>query len=304
MDRVILVSGANGFLGRHVLKALSGKQGTQIVGVDLQDNMPQSFESEIEYKKADLENASELDDLVSSDELHAIVHLAGVLSKDDSIETHRLVFEANTGATLNMLELARKSGAVFVFPSTGLVYGDCKAPFTEDMTPSPGDFYATSKLLSERLIALFSLRYDIRAVIFRPSIIYGPGQTGSMFIPSLIRSILKKQEFPMTPGEQTRDFIYVDDVVEAIIRAIENEEISATYNLSYGHSVSIREAAHLAESLAGVSGCIRLGQKPYREKEVWEYALDNTKIVRELGWKPKTGLEEGLKRTVEWMRKG
>jgi nucleoside-diphosphate-sugar epimerase len=137
-------------------------------------------------------------------------------------------------------------------------------------------------------------------VIFRIGILYGPSQANAMFIPSLVRSLIAKKEFPMTKGEQKRDFVYIDDLVNALERAIDRPEISGMFNIGTGKAPMLKEVALRAEELAGVHGKLKLGAIPYREKESWEYCLDSRKAERELDWHASTTINEGLARTIAW----
>jgi UDP-glucose 4-epimerase len=297
MGGLILVTGAGGFVGRHVIAALVRAGRYRVVAIDRKQTPP-PLEEGVRYLRADLCDPAVIDTLTEEGPYTGIVHLAGLLSKGDDLDTHRRLHRVNVGATLSMLEVARRHQSAFVFPSTGLVYGDRPGPFTEDMTPRPGDFYALSKLMGEEFVGFFARRHGLRTVVMRPSIIYGPGQTGGMFIPALIDALRAGREFPMTAGEQKRDFVYVEDVASAVLAALEHEDTSTTVNIGGCVSGPIVEVARIAEKLVGTSGLLRPGAVPYREHEVWDYALDSTRAEEVLGWRPRVSIEEGLRRTI------
>jgi len=163
----------------------------------------------------------------------------------------------------------------------------------------PEDFYGYSKAAAEELILLFSRRYYLPLTIFRAALIYGPSQGGTMFIPSLVRSLLKGELFRMTAGEQTRDFLYIDDFVSALLLAC-SSGLSGVYNVGTGNALSMRSAALIAEQVTGREGLIELGALPYRVNESWQYCLSPEKLVREAGWIPRVGLREGLERIVQY----
>lgn len=301
MDRVVLVTGANGFVGRHVVRACSRRKGYRVVAVDLHERSAHSGPPDmpVEYLQCNLATVDAADTLCSRGPFTDVIHLAGFVAKGDDDNTYRTAFRANTEATLHALQAAQACNAAFVFPSTGLIYGNRPGPFTEDMTPNPGDFYALSKLLCEQLIDFYARRHGMRTVVLRPSIIYGPSQTGSMLIPSLLDALREGRPFPMTAGEQKRDFVFIDDVVRAFLLAIDGSHAAGVFNIASGTSTPIRDVAALTESLTRTTGLVRYGELPYREHEVWEYALDNTLATRELGWAPQVGLEDGIRRTIE-----
>ncbi|MFP4162450.1 MAG: NAD-dependent epimerase/dehydratase family protein [Chitinispirillaceae bacterium] len=290
----IVVTGVNGFVGRHVLGSLIGKK-ISAVGLDMQELSPFSHNG-FSYFRADIRERSSIE-TISSFKPDVIIHLAGLLSKADDPSVHSDLVDANVVGTMHVLEAARECGSKIVFSSSGLVYGDRNGPFTEDMACSPGDFYGYSKLAAEELIRLFHRRYGIPFTILRAAVLYGPNQGGSMFIPSLLKSLVMHEKFPMTAGEQTRDFIYIDDFVSALLLA-SLSDLDGVYNVGTGTPTSMKEAAALAEDLAGAKGLLQFGALPYRVNETWHYALSPEKLVRETGWTPRTGLREGMEKIL------
>src|SRR3989339_1221332 len=243
-----------------------------------------------------------MDRLGNAQPFDTVVHLAAVLSQAADMPTYFSIMNSNIQATFLLLEMAKKKNARVIFPSTALVYGGQKEPFREDMPTDPGDFYALSKSMCEQLIRFYGNKYGVRSVIFRIGILYGPSQTGVMFIPALVSALLSGKEFPMTAGEQTRDFVFIEDFIQALNRVIQDETVSGVFNIGTGHAPTLRETALAAEKVIGTTGKIKLGALPYREHESWEYCLNSGKVERELGWRAITGLEEGLSRTVDYSR--
>jgi nucleoside-diphosphate-sugar epimerase len=304
LDKVILVSGANGFIGRNLIEFLADDSSFRIIGVDLQSHytpLQKEPGPDFRYVQADVSEQDSMERLRQNGPLAAIVHLAGVTSQAEDSQTVARVFEANVKSTLLMIELAKADGAYFVFPSTGLVYGNAAGPFSEDMEPAPKDFYAFSKHLAEQIILRCNERTKMPFAILRAAVVYGPGQAGSMLIPSVIEALVAGRDFHMTPGEQKRDFLYVDDFVKAVDVCIRSGR-TGVYNVGTQRATRIIDAALLCQKLAGVTGKIKAGAIPYREGESWEYCLCIQKIRKELRWSPATGLEQGLRATIEWHR--
>ena len=302
MGKIVLITGAHGFLGRALVNRLLNRPGMHIVAVDLAGSSAFSGLSGISYHSGNLNDAAFIEALKKEYRFDVIIHLAGVLSKGDSPEEHQELFDSNCRSTLKVLDLARSCGAAFVFPSTGLVYGDQKKPFSETMVPQPGDFYAQTKLICEECITYFAHRYGLRTVIFRPAIIYGPGQCGTMLIPSLVKAMLTDTVYPMTPGEQKRDFVYIGDVVDAFCRAIDNDSVNGVFNVGSGIARTIISVAELIQTLAGKHDLLRPGALQYRHNEVWDYCLDSSKAERELGWKAATEISIGINETLTRMK--
>jgi nucleoside-diphosphate-sugar epimerase len=134
--------------------------------------------------------------------------------------------------------------------------------------------------------------------------VYGPGQNTGMFIPSAIIKLLNRQEFRMSPGEQIREFNYVDDVVEALIRlpACDDDIIGSVINVGNGVPYKIIEVIDTIRALIEDSACIQVGALPYRVGEVMESYCDNSLLKRLSGWEPQFSLEEGLRLTVQGYR--
>lgn len=306
MDNVILVTGANGFVGRNLINFLVNRPKTNIVAVDVHENfipLNENLHAGIEYHKGDLSSRPCIEKLSLMYRFDTIIHLAAIISQASDTNTYFAIMNSNIQATFLLLEMAQEHKARIVFPSTALVYGSQKGPFTEAMQTDPGDFYALSKLMSEQLIRFYGNRYALSWVIFRIGILYGAGQTNAMFIPTLVSSLLDGKEFPMTKGEQTRDFIYIDDLVNAIEIVLDQPEISGLFNLGTGHAPMLRDVAVMVEKLVGEENKVRPGAIPYRDKESWEYCVDGTKAKKILNWQPSTSLDAGINKTIDFERK-
>jgi nucleoside-diphosphate-sugar epimerase len=303
MDKVTLVTGANGFVGRALLKVLLKDRTRYVVAVDVQDSFagdPLHPGMNGTYIKGDLSNPGFIAELNERWNFSELVHLAAITSQSTDSKTILQIIELNIKATVFLLEAAKKNRCTFLFPSSGLLYGNQKPPFSVDMPAMPSDFYSMSKMMCEKLIAEFSLKNDIRSVVFRIGVLYGPGQTGGMFIPSIIRTVLDDQPFPMTGGEQYRDFVFIDDCITALDMALSDSKIRGVFNLGYGKSHSMKEVAENVEKLTGKIGLVKLGAIPYRPQESWEYCLDISQTEKVLGWKPLVDIRDGLKATIAY----
>jgi nucleoside-diphosphate-sugar epimerase len=178
-------------------------------------------------------------------------------------------------------------------------YGIQSSPYLESSIAKPISVYGVSKLsLTEHLIEL-SLKSGFPSVILRPSVVYGPNQPTNMFIPSVFNAIVEKRRLALSPGGQTRDFVHVDDVVEALISCITTEFIlpGSIYNLASQESLTIKEVANKIVDLYGSKYRILLefGALNYRSSEVMNYRVNAEKARKELGWKSKITLDEGVR---------
>ena len=302
MGMTILVTGANGFVGKNIVASLSNIADTKIVATDLQGMLQKTDETNtdaVTYLEGDHASKEFTASLQDGYRFDAIIHLAAVLSQAEDMQTYYSVMDSNIYTTFLLLETARQHNARILFPSTAMVYGDKKAPFSEDMRSDPEIFYALSKHLSEELIRFYGRKYDLGYVIFRIGILYGQWQSQGMFVPTIITKLLQGEEFKMTPGEQVRDFVHIDDFVEAVKKALAAKDVCGELNIGTGHAPSMKEMATTVERLTGVEGKVKIGAIPYRENELWEYRLDITHTQKVLGWQPGVSLEDGLRKTID-----
>jgi nucleoside-diphosphate-sugar epimerase len=156
-----------------------------------------------------------------------------------------------------------------------------------------------------RLLETMARVDGLKATVLRPSVAYGPGQAPDMLVSALVAALVAGQEMPMTAGEQTRDFVYVDDVVDALVRAAGTDAaVGRIINVGSGVPVRIRDVAQLAEDLTGAQGLVKLGALPYRPGEQMDYSLDVSLARELLGWTPSTSMKDGLRRTIDAARAG
>jgi nucleoside-diphosphate-sugar epimerase len=164
----------------------------------------------------------------------------------------------------------------------------------------PGNVYAASKVAAWAFCRTHYRAYGVPVVIVRPFNVYGPGQLERALVPAAIRAALNGEDFPATPGEQRRDFVYVDDVMDGLLAAavapgIEGESL----DLGTGQTTSVRELIERIFQLCEGRGKPKLGALPYRPGVVWELCADAERTYALTGWRAKTALEEGLRRTIE-----
>ena len=291
----IFITGINGFVGKHLAERFSGESNYRLTGVDLADSFTPLNEqpANLNYLRVDITKSDEVAAVFDKQQFDVIFHLAGILSKDESFQVHERAMNVNFKSTSILLEIARQQQARFLFTSTAMVYGNRSGPFTEDMDKDPGNFYALTKSLSEELILYFSKKFDVKSAIFRPAMLYGPGQAGDFFVPTLINALSKNEEFEMTAGEQKRDFVYIDDFINAIKLTIE-KEATGIFNIGSGNGQQIKEVAKTVELKLGVKDKLQLGALPYRDHEIWDYSLSSDKLLKETGWRPTVSIEQGI----------
>jgi UDP-glucuronate decarboxylase len=284
--REVLITGAAGFVGKRLARYLT-ELGYRVSGLDRAEN---GLGSHSEFCRCDLSDDASVAGAGFSARFDAIVHLAGALPRRT---TRSELFAVNTGATSAVLHhFAHRACHVVLF-STGLVYGEQPGPFVEDMECLPRHPYAQSKLAAEGLVQSWARMHGARATVFRPSVLYGNGAPADMLVSSLLTSLHRGEPVQMTPGEQLRDFLHVDDAARAVALVLEHG-ISGTFNLAAGASHSVREVAELIGRISGRKELLRIGALPYSPSEVFDYRLDARALRSAVGFAPAHTLQAGL----------
>jgi len=302
----VLVTGASGFIGSHLVKRLLKENAD--VHIILRKSSDLNRRSEVENKiminYGNITDYNFVRETINTLKPKKIFHLAGYLKRDTALESLKINIKINFFGTLNILKsLQGENIERFIFISTSEGYIPGKPPFREEQRRSPVSSYSASKICAENLCELFSNTYKIPVVILRPFQVYGSGQGRGMIIPDMILSLLNDIPIKITKGEQTRDFIHIDDVVESLIlAAVKKGAIGQTFNVCSGVEYKVKDLALKISNLVGGELKPIIGGLPYRKNEIWRYFGDNTRIRKKLGWKPVVPIEEGLKKTVGWYR--
>ena len=236
-----------------------------------------------------------------------VLHLAA--DKTRSINHHeafRTVIETNVIGTLNLIEACLTDPKLkrFIYLGTCEEYGFGRTPFNEQQPEMPISSYSYSKVAVTHLLRTLYRTRGFPIVILRPTLAYGPGQASDMFLPALIEALLRNQSFAMSRGDQTRDYIFVEELVRACMAAMEADVLGKVINIGSGDTVSLRDVALLAARVIGngSENLLRFGALPYRSNEIMNYSVDITLARELLGWAPRFSLEEGMRRTVESYR--
>jgi nucleoside-diphosphate-sugar epimerase len=289
--RRVLITGAAGFVGRTLGRRLS-LAGFSVSGLDL--TLPSNGATEplgfVRFAPCDLLDDQALQHLPFEHDFDAVVHLAAVLPARVPRGT---LFAANVGCTSAVLERFVRPSCQLVLFSTGLVYGAQPGPFHEGLECMPTEPYGQSKLAAEALARAHCRAKGSPLCVLRPSVLYGPGAPTGMLLSSMLETLRKGEPFAMTPGEQLRDFLHVEDVASAVLAILE-QRAEGTWNLSSGASCTVRQAAELGATIAKHPELLRIGALPYRQNEVFDYRLDPRELERAVGWLPQIPLSAGL----------
>ncbi len=295
----ILVTGANGFVGRHVCKALKA---TGVRLSCLSRHVPDAAAGQYAL---DLLDAAAVRQLVADLAPDCVIHLAASRHRGAEPSAYRANYDTNVCSAWNVIEACQALPQFkrFVFLGSFEEYGYAEPPYVETQQAKPTSAYGLSKLAITKALGGLHANYGFPAVVLRPTVIYGPGQGDDMFLPALIRTLLAGQTYAMTQGEQTRDFLYIGDVVTAVIKAIhaDAEIDGSVINLGAGHSHSIKAVVDmvLREMPSASAAQVQFGAIPYRRHEVMRYAANIERALTLLSWQPTTDLLRGLRATID-----
>jgi len=304
----VAIIGGCGFIGSHV-KDLLVKKGysVRIIGRCTHSSLYRNqILGSAELVQSDIRNFHLLEKAIIN--CDAVMHYAALIHVDESIQHPQKYFDVNVFGTMNVLEICKKHKLPLFFKSTSEVYGNIPEPSkaNEDYPLHPRSPYAVSKMCAERYCLAYYYTFNLPVIVSRGFNTYGPrqkfGKKGAV-IARFIRNVLLNEP-PQIYGDglQTRDFIYVSDLVEGdvkIFEALVDKDLRGEiFNVSFGKDYSIK---YLAEKI--ISLCRKDIQPiylPARPGEVRRQVGDNSKMMRYFGWKPKVSLEEGLKETIRF----
>jgi len=307
-----IVTGGAGFIGSHVVDALLAEGYDVTVVDDLSAGDPARVASEAHLRELDIVDFPALRALVEEVAPSAIFHLAAQASVVASVADPGRDCEVNVRGTLNVLEAARVCGAPVVFTSTGgALYGDdAPRPTSEKQMPAPLSPYGASKLAAEAYVGTWSLSSGIPNAVCRLGNVYGPRQSphGEAGVVAIFAYHLHTGQSPKLfgHGKPTRDYVYVSDVVSALLAAVGR---SGTYNIATGTETDVmtiwsglREAALRARPAGESSADVALPEPELAELrpgELRHSCLDPSLAERELGWRAAVPISEGLARTYD-----
>lgn len=301
----ILVTGGAGFIGSNLAKALSEKNTVFVV-----DNLSEGFRENIRslpvaFFEKDIRDAEFMRKLFEKHKFDFVFHLAASFANQKSVDDPVLDLDVNGVGTLKLLQLSKEfETKKFVYSSSSCIYGATDEAMREDFKPLPETPYAISKLLGEEYAKFFADFHKLDVVSVRYFNVFGPNEYPGPYrnvIPKFIELAMKKKPLVITgTGEETRDFTFVDDAVEATILVAEEGKAGEAYNIGSARETKIIDLAIEINKLCGNEGNVQKG-----ERRAWDHIsrrlADNSKI-KALGWTAKTPLREGLQKTLEWFK--
>jgi len=301
-----LVTGGAGFIGSHIVNRLL-QEGFEVIVLDnLSTGRITNIKQHLKNRRFKMIEGDVREEKVVRKALkgvEAVIHEAAISSVEESIKNPIKTNDINLNGTLNLLNLSVKEGVKrFVFASSASVYGDLNPPLREDFLPKPISPYAVSKLSGEYYCKTFHKIYGLETICLRYFNVYGPRQRNNQYSSVIINFIdnLKKNK-PLVifgDGLQTRDFIYISDVVEANLIALKSKEgVGEVFNIATGKPITINGLAQTIIKLKGKSN-LRTIYAETRKGDIRHSYADVEKAGRILKFKASLSLEEGIKRLL------
>jgi UDP-glucose 4-epimerase len=298
-----LITGAAGFLGSSLANHLS-REGHQVRGLDdLSTGDPQALGPDVHFTRGDVNDRPKLWTLLQ--EVDCVYHLAARVSVPESILYPREYNAANVGGTVSLMEAMHDVGVRrVVLVSSGAVYGDQEAqPLSENAIPNPSSPYAVSKLAAEYYVRTIGALWKIDTVSLRVFNAYGPGQhlppSHPPVVPYFLKQAMRRGSLVVHgDGRQTRDYVYVDDVVSAMVAAATAPNINGTViNVGSGRETSVRDLVHAVLDVTNSEAEVIYNSK--MAGGVTRMCADLTLAAQKLNYKPSIALQDGLRLTLQ-----
>lgn len=306
--RVVLVTGASGFIGSHLSRLLVD-QGAEVHAVtssvsSIWPDRLRHLRGRVRLHEANLTDRTAMDRLARDVRPSIVFHLGAYTHVGKSWARIDECVQTNVQGTVNLLQALDAVGYDrFVNVGTSEIYGAIDVPFHEDDHPRPASPYAVSKHAAEQFCRIGHASYGWPIVRVRPFNAYGPAQSPDRIVPEVVVRGLLGQPLPMTSGEQTREFNHVEDLAEGLLAAGTADGVEGRLiNLGGGEEVAIRDLATRILTLAGSDVVPDLGALPERPVEIRRMRADASRARRLLGWQPRHDLDTGLARTIDWYR--
>jgi len=291
-DKKILITGATGFLGSHLLPTLI-KKGYDIIILKrsfsdiwrIQNILPQIKSYDID--KIDIKK------IFDENEIEGVIHLATDYGRKNNNDIIQMI-KANIELPTKLLDLGTKYGVIFFIN-------------THTSAGNKYNLYSATKSAFTEIARYFIANYQVKFINMRLEYMYGEKDDYSKFVPFAIKSILDGNEIRATKGEQKRDFIYVKDVADAYIKVLNNlEKFNNEFTeieIGTGNSATLRDFVNKIEEQINKKANIKWGAIPYKKNEIFDSKANIEKAKNIIGWSPKYDINAGLKRTINWYKK-
>jgi len=290
-DATVLVTGGAGFVGSHLVDALAPVADVRVLD-DYSTGDPRNVHEDATLLVGDVASEDAIDEATA--DVDYVFHLAAISAVPEAMADPSRTLDVNTTATARLLERATERDARFVFASSCAIYGDpSDTPIPETERKTPRGPYGISKHAADQYVRRYADWYDANAVALRFFNVYGPRQTRGV-VPAFVNRALEGDALVVNgDGQQTRDFVHVDDVVQALVLAAAADVTGEAYNVGTGRSTSVRALADEVRDVLGVEVPVRHDDP--RPADIARSRADVRKANEELGFEPTVSLADGLR---------
>ena len=300
----VLITGAAGFVGSHVARKLvSARAEVHAICKPSSDRWRLADCSEgISWHTADISDGSAIEEIFSQVRPEAVLHL-GAYGIDYAQQDPHELFNSNVYGTLFIVRMAANFGARrMIHTGSCSEYDSSSLPIPESAPPFPHTLYGVTKAASTMLVIQQGKQLALPVIVLRLFGLYGPFEAKKRFIPTVLLACLNGRPASLTPGQQRRDYTYIEDVAHlyASLALAQSFPQSDVFNIGSGQGHSLKELGSLVERATGRTGMLKWGDLAHRTNEVQCQVADISKAKRELRWLPRTSLEEGLRKTIAY----
>jgi len=301
--KLVAITGGLGFIGTNLVPLLMQSTGASVRILDNSSNPSGEFEDRpgIELLKGDIRDADRVERLVEGAD--AVVHLAAHTRVIDSIEQPALNFEQNTHGTFNVLEAMRKKGVQRLINAStgGAILGEVQPPINEEMPAKPASPYGASKLAAEGYCWAYAQSYGLETASLRFSNVYGPySRNKSSVVATFLKQIRDNSSVTVYgDGSQTRDYLYVGDLVQGVVKALKGSAVGV-FQLGSGQPTSVNELILKIREITGADFTVR--NEGFRAGEVIHTHCDISKARQALNFNPSVDIVRGVDLTWQWFR--
>lgn len=301
----MFITGGTGFVGSHVVRRLVQERCDVAVLLRSERNRwrLEDVWAQLTVVPGSLADILSVAPAITAFKPDVILHLGWAGANSYRFQNlPEQVFD-NVPGSLELIRLAAECEArKFVGMGSVIEYGSTQFPVDEEQPARPHNLYGAAKyavaLMGERLAAVYGMQF----AWFRLYWAYGPGDDAARMIPSVIMTLLRGEKPSVTKGEQYWDYLYIDDLVDAVYRVAVGDAVG-TFNLGSGEPHTVREVVECIRDQIDPSLPIGFGEVPYRPDQIMFLQADITRLRKATGWQPTTPLAEGIRRTVEWYRR-
>lgn len=294
----VLVTGGSGFIGSHLIDKLRDRG----IEVRVFDMVMPTHRKDIEFYHGSLLDFEALRMAIGG--IDAVYHLGAVADVKDAYEDPHYTESINVRGTINVLEAVRRSQGVkrVIYGSTVWVYSETDDEYVDETTPlrASSHIYTATKLAGEYYCNAYSKLYNVETTILRYGIPYGPRARDGAVIPIFVKKALSGEPLTVAgDGSQYRKFVYVEDLAEGNVLALKSIAKDKIYNLDGSEEITVKQ---IAEAVSKIIGNVKIECIPARAGDFSGKKVSSELARRELGWEPKTGFEEGVRKYIDWYK--